>query len=249
MSRGARGPLLPRRAASVFVAPMRRCADASMCRCRRSRADRPAARPHSPSPAAPSTEGSRPGHGRERVCGEESIGESADRSETCPRLSPPYADIRPRATECAARRTRKDSVLRPSSLNTRKACGAWRAAARARGGRSRATRRAPRAGRRAPGVERRALSVEHRTPSTEYRVPSTEYRAPSTEHRTPSIEHRASSIENRGAENRGPTAENRRRPSRPRAAIRPVDRTRRRASPARDSAPRRATRRRSAAPG
>ncbi|CAJ5644121.1 Uncharacterised protein [Burkholderia pseudomallei] len=235
MSRGARGPLLPRRAASVFVAPMRRCADASMCRCRRSRADRPAARPHSPSPAAPSTEGSRPGHGRERVCGEESIGESADRSETCPRLSPPYADIRPRATECAARRTRKDSVLRPSSLNTRKACGAWRAAARARGGRSRATRRAPRAGRRAPGVERRALSVEHRTPSTEYRVPSTE--------------HRASSIENRGAENRGPTAENRRRPSRSRAAIRPVDRTRRRASPARDSAPRRATRRRSAAPG
>ncbi|CAJ3153739.1 Uncharacterised protein [Burkholderia pseudomallei] len=242
MSRGARGPLLPRRAASVFVAPMRRCADASMCRCRRSRADRPAARPHSPSPAAPSTEGSRPGHGRERVCGEESIGESADRSETCPRLSPPYADIRPRATECAARRTRKDSVLRPSSLNTRKACGAWRAAARARGGRSRATRRAPRAGRRAPGVERRALSVEHRTPSTEYRVPS-------TEHRAPSIEHRASSIENRGAENRGPTAENRRRPSRSRAAIRPVDRTRRRASPARDSAPRRATRRRSAAPG
>lgn len=242
MSRGARGPLLPRRAASVFVAPMRRCADASMCRCRRSRADRPAARPHSPSPAAPSTEGSRPGHGRERVCGEESIGESADRSETCPRLSPPYADIRPRATECAARRTRKDSVLRPSSLNTRKACGAWRAAARARGGRSRATRRAPRAGRRAPGVERRALNVEHRTPSTEYRVPS-------TEHRAPSIEHRASSIENRGAENRGPTAENRRRPSRSRAAIRPVDRTRRRASPARDSAPRRATRRRSAAPG
>lgn len=235
MSRGARGPLLPRRAAGVFVAPMCRCADASMCRCRRSRADRPAARPHSPSPAAPSTEGSRPGHGRERVCGEESTGESADRSETCPRLSPPYADIRPRAAECAARRTRKDSVLRPSSLNTRKACGAWRAAARARGGRSRATRRAP-------GVERRALSVEHRTPSTEYRVPSTEYRASNTEHR-------ASSIENRGAENRGPTAENRRRPSRPRAAIRPVDRTRRRASPARDSAPRRATRRRSAAPG
>lgn len=235
MSRGARGPLLPRRAAGVFVAPMCRCADASMCRCRRSRADRPAARPHSPSPAAPSTEGSRPGHGRERVCGEESTGESADRSETCPRLSPPYADIRPRAAECAARRTRKDSVLRPSSLNTRKACGAWRAAARARGGRSRATRRAP-------GVERRALSVEHRTPSTEHRVPSTEYRVPS-------IEHRASSIENRGAENRGPTAENRRRPSRPRAAIRPVDRTRRRASPARDSAPRRATRRRSAAPG
>lgn len=235
MSRGARGPLLPRRAAGVFVAPMCRCADASMCRCRRSRADRPAARPHSPSPAAPSTEGSRPGHSRERVCGEESIGESADRSETCPRLSPPYADIRPRATECAARRTRKDSVLRPSSLNTRKACGAWRAAARARGGRSRATRRAP-------GVERRALSVEHRTPSTEHRVPSTEYRASNTEHR-------ASSIENRGAENRGPTAENRRRPSRPRAAIRPVDRTRRRASPARDSAPRRATRRRSAAPG
>ncbi|CAJ2887286.1 Uncharacterised protein [Burkholderia pseudomallei] len=220
-----------------------------MCRCRRSRADRPAARPHSPSPAAPSTEGSRPGHSRERVCGEESIGESADRSETCPRLSPPYADIRPRATECAARRTRKDSVLRPSSLNTRKACGAWRAAARARGGRSRATRRAPRAGRRAPGVERRALSVEHRTPSTEYRAPSTEHRAPSIEHRAPSTEHRASSIENRGAENRGPTAENRRRPSRPRAAIRPVDRTRRRASPARDSAPRRATRRRSAAPG
>lgn len=242
MSRGARGPLLPRRAAGVFVAPMCRCADASMCRCRRSRADRPAARPHSPSPAAPSTEGSRPGHSRERVCGEESIGASADRSETCPRLSPPYADIRPRATECAARRTRKDSVLRPSSLNTRKACGAWRAAARARGGRSRATRHAPRAGRRAPGVERRALSVEHRTPSTEYRVPSTEYRASNTEHR-------ASSIENRGAENRGPTAENRRRPSRPRAAIRPVDRTRRRASPARDSAPRRATRRRSAAPG
>lgn len=235
MSRGARGPLLPRRAAGVFVAPMCRCADASMCRCRRSRADRPAARPHSPSPAAPSTEGSRPGHGRERVCGEESTGESADRSETCPRLSPPYADIRPRAAECAARRTRKDSVLRPSSLNTRKACGAWRAAARARGGRSRATRRAP-------GVERRALSVEHRTPSTEHRAPSTEYRVPS-------IEHRASSIENRGAENRGPTAENRRRPSRPRAAIRPVDRTRRRASPARDSAPRRATRRRSAAPG
>lgn len=235
MSRGARGPLLPRRAAGVFVAPMCRCADASMCRCRRSRADRPAARPHSPSPAAPSTEGSRPGHGRERVCGEESTGESADRSETCPRLSPPYADIRPRAAECAARRTRKDSVLRPSSLNTRKACGAWRAAARARGGRSRATRRAP-------GVERRALSVEHRTPSTEHRVPSTEYRASNTEHR-------ASSIENRGAENRGPTAENRRRPSRPRAAIRPVDRTRRRASPARDSAPRRATRRRSAAPG
>lgn len=235
MSRGARGPLLPRRAAGVFVAPMCRCADASMCRCRRSRADRPAARPHSPSPAAPSTEGSRPGHSRERVCGEESIGESADRSETCPRLSPPYADIRPRAAECAARRTRKDSVLRPSSLNTRKACGAWRAAARARGGRSRATRRAP-------GVERRALSVEHRTPSTEHRVPSTEYRASNTEHR-------ASSIENRGAENRGPTAENRRRPSRPRAAIRPVDRTRRRASPARDSAPRRATRRRSAAPG
>lgn len=201
-----------------------------MCRCRRSRADRPAARPHSPSPAAPSTEGSRPGHSRERVCGEESIGESADRSETCPRLSPPYADIRPRATECAARRTRKDSVLRPSSLNTRKACGAWRAAARARGGRSRATRRAPRAG-------RRALSIERRAPSTEHRVPSTEHRAPSTEHRTPSIE------------NRGPTAENRRRPSRPRAAIRPVDRTRRRASPARDSAPRRATRRRSAAPG
>ncbi|CAJ4438506.1 Uncharacterised protein [Burkholderia pseudomallei] len=249
MSRGARGPLLPRRAAGVFVAPMCRCADASMCRCRRSRADRPAARPHSPSPAAPSTEGSRPGHSRERVCGEESIGESADRSETCPRLSPPYADIRPRATECAARRTRKDSVLRPSSLNTRKACGAWRAAARARGGRSRATRRAPRAGRRAPGVERRALSVEHRTPSTEYRAPSTEHRAPSIEHRAPSTEHRASSIENRGAENRGPTAENRRRPSRPRAAIRPVDRTRRRASPARDSAPRRATRRRSAAPG
>ncbi len=242
MSRGARGPLLPRRAAGVFVAPMCRCADASMCRCRRSRADRPAARPHSPSPAAPSTEGSRPGHGRERVCGEESTGESADRSETCPRLSPPYADIRPRAAECAARRTRKDSVLRPSSLNTRKACGAWRAAARARGGRSRATRRAP-------GVERRALSVEHRASSTEHRVPSTEYRVPSTEHRTPSIEHRASSIENRGAENRGPTAENRRRPSRPRAAIRPVDRTRRRASPARDSAPRRATRRRSAAPG
>lgn len=242
MSRGARGPLLPRRAAGVFVAPMCRCADASMCRCRRSRADRPAARPHSPSPAAPSTEGSRPGHSRERVCGEESIGESADRSETCPRLSPPYADIRPRATECAARRTRKDSVLRPSSLNTRKACGAWRAAARARGGRSRATRRAPRAGRRAPGVERRALSVEHRTPSTEHRASNTEHRAPSTEHR-------ASSIENRGAENRGPTAENRRRPSRPRAAIRPVDRTRRRASPARDSAPRRATRRRSAAPG
>ncbi len=235
MSRGARGPLLPRRAAGVFVAPMCRCADASMCRCRRSRADRPAARPHSPSPAAPSTEGSRPGHGRARVCGEESTGESADRSETCPRLSPPYADIRPRAAECAARRTRKDSVLRPSSLNTRKACGAWRAAARARGGRSRATRRAP-------GVERRALSVEHRTPSTEHRVPSTEYRASNTEHR-------ASSIENRGAENRGPTAENRRRPSRPRAAIRPVDRTRRRASPARDSAPRRATRRRSAAPG
>lgn len=235
MSRGARGPLLPRRAAGVFVAPMCRCADASMCRCRRSRADRPAARPHSPSPAAPSTEGSRPGHGRERVCGEESTGESADRSETCPRLSPPYADIRPRAAECAARRTRKDSVLRPSSLNTRKACGAWRAAARARGGRSRATRRAP-------GVERRALSVEHRTPSTEHRVPSTEYRASNTEHR-------ASSIENRGAENRGPTAENRRRPSRPRAAIRPVDRTRRRASPARDSAPRRATCRRSAAPG
>lgn len=235
MSRGARGPLLPRRAAGVFVAPMCRCADASMCRCRRSRADRPAARPHSPSPAAPSTEGSRPGHGRERVCGEESTGESADRSETCPRLSPPYADIRPRAAECAARRTRKDSVLRPSSLNTRKACGAWRAAARARGGRSRAARRAP-------GVERRALSVEHRTPSTEHRVPSTEYRASNTEHR-------ASSIENRGAENRGPTAENRRRPSRPRAAIRPVDRTRRRASPARDSAPRRATRRRSAAPG
>lgn len=235
MSRGARGPLLPRRAAGVFVAPMCRCADASMCRCRRSRADRPAARPHSPSPAAPSTEGSRPGHGRERVCGEESTGESADRSETCPRLSPPYADIRPRAAECAARRTRKDSVLRPSSLNTRKACGAWRAAARARGGRSRATRRAP-------GVERRALSVEHRTPSTEHRVPSTEYRASNTEHR-------ASSIENRGAENRGLTAENRRRPSRPRAAIRPVDRTRRRASPARDSAPRRATRRRSAAPG
>ncbi len=235
MSRGARGPLLPRRAAGVFVAPMCRCADASMCRCRRSRADRPAARPHSPSPAAPSTEGSRPGHGRERVCGEESTGESADRSETCPRLSPPYADIRPRAAECAARRTRKDSVLRPSSLNTRKACGAWRAAARARGGRSRATRPAP-------GVERRALSVEHRTPSTEHRVPSTEYRASNTEHR-------ASSIENRGAENRGPTAENRRRPSRPRAAIRPVDRTRRRASPARDSAPRRATRRRSAAPG
>lgn len=242
MSRGAREPLLPRRAAGVFVAPMCRCADASMCRCRRSRADRPAARPHSPSPAAPSTEGSRPGHSRERVCGEESIGESADRSETCPRLSPPYADIRPRATECAARRTRKDSVLRPSSLNTRKACGAWRAAARARGGRSRATRRAP-------GVERRALSVEHRTPSTEYRAPSTEHRTPSTEHRAPSIEHRKPSIENRGAENRGPTAENRRRPSRPRAAIRPVDRTRRRASPARDSAPRRATRRRSAAPG
>ncbi|CFB53563.1 Uncharacterised protein [Burkholderia pseudomallei] len=242
MSRGARGPLLPRRAAGVFVAPMCRCADASMCRCRRSRADRPAARPHSPSPAAPSTEGSRPGHSRERVCGEESIGESADRSETCPRLSPPYADIRPRATECAARRTRKDSVLRPSSLNTRKACGAWRAAARARGGRSRATRRAP-------GAGRRALSVEHRTPSTEHRAPSTEYRVPSTEHRASNTEHRASSIENRGAENRGPTAENRRRPSRPRAAIRPVDRTRRRASPARDSAPRRATRRRSAAPG
>ncbi|KGS81394.1 hypothetical protein X942_3362 [Burkholderia pseudomallei MSHR5596] len=190
MSRGARGPLLPRQAAGVFVAPMCRCADASMCRCRRSRADRPAARPHSPSPAAPSTEGSRPGHSRERVCGEESIGESADRSETCPRLSPPYADIRPRATECAARRTRKDSVLRPSSLNTRKACGVWRAAARARGGRSRATRHAPRAGRRAPGVERRALSVEHRTPSTEYRAPSTEHRASNTEHRTPSIEHR-----------------------------------------------------------
>lgn len=230
MSRGARGPLLPRRAAGVVRlrradVPMRPCADVDA----RGLAGPPRARIRRLRPRPPAKE-SRPGHGRKRVCGEESTGESADRSETCPRLSPPYADIRPRAAECAARRTRKDSVLRPSSLNTRKACGAWRAAARARGGRSRAARHAPRAARRAPGVE-------HRTPSTEHRAPSTEYRAPSTEHRTPSIE------------NRGPTAENRRRPSRPRAAIRPVDRTRRRASPARDSAPRRATRRRSAAPG
>lgn len=203
---------------------MRPCADVDA----RGLTGPPRARIRRLRPRPPAKE-SRPGHGRERVCGEESTGESADRSETCPRLSPPYADIRPRAAECAARRTRKDSVLRPSSLNTRKACGAWRAAARARGGPSRA------APRWAPGTGHRALSVEHRAPSTEYRVPS-------TEHRTPSIE-------NRGAENRGPTAENRRRPSRPRAAIRPVDRTRRRASPARDSAPRRATRRRSAAPG
>lgn len=185
MSRGARGPLLPRRAAGVVRlrradVPMRPCADVDA----RGLAGPPRARIRRLRPRPPAKE-SRPGHGRERVCGEESTGESADRSETCPRLSPPYADIRPRAAECAARRTRKDSVLRPSSLNTRKACGAWRAAARARGGRSRATRRAPGAGRRAPGVERRALSVEHRTPSTGYRAPNTEHRTPSIEHRKP----------------------------------------------------------------
>lgn len=185
MSRGARGPLLPRRAAGVVRlrradVPMRPCADVDA----RGLAGPPRARIRRLRPRPPAKE-SRPGHGRKRVCGEESTGESADRSETCPRLSPPYADIRPRAAECAARRTRKDSVLRPSSLNTRKACGAWRAAARARGGRSRAARHAPRAARRAPGVEHRTPSTEHRAPSTEYRVPSTEHRASNTEHRKP----------------------------------------------------------------
>lgn len=203
MSRGARGPLLPRRAAGVVRlrradVPMRPCADVDA----RGLAGPPRARIRRLRPRPPAKE-SRPGHGRKRVCGEESTGESADRSETCPRLSPPYADIRPRAAECAARRTRKDSVLRPSSLNTRKACGAWRAAARARGGRSRA---ALGAGRRAPGTGHRALSVEHRTPSTEYRVPS-------TEHRAPSIEHRASSIEHRKPRGRKPRAHGRESPA------------------------------------